>query len=73
MAWISCAKVGLNTKCKVLTMNGNKYRYNQLCIPAPPSSSALVVIYASETSHIPAGGKGEVAIQPFNQGGYGGM
>ena len=53
-------------------MNGNEYKYDQLSIAAPPTSSALVVIYASETSHIPAWGKGEVAIQPFDQGSAGG-
>ena len=72
MAWISKAKVGLNTERKVLNMNGNEYKYDQLSIAAPPTSSALVVIYASETSYIPAWGKGEVAIQPFDQGSAGG-
>lgn len=54
MAWILKAKVGLNTKRKVLTRNRKDYKYDQFSIPAPPFSLVLVVIYASETSHFPA-------------------
>lgn len=72
MAWILKVKVGLNNELKVLTMNGNEDNYDQLSIPAPLSSSALVTIYTRETSHISARGKEEVVIQPFDQEGVGG-
>lgn len=50
-------------------MNGRKITHDQIIIPAPSSSSALMTIYASETSHNHAWGKGKLAIQPFVQGG----
>lgn len=57
MAWISKAKNRVKTERKVLIMKGNKYNYSQLNITAHLTSSDLVTIYASETSHITAWGK----------------
>lgn len=53
-------------------INRNEYKYDQISILAPLPSSALVTIYASKTSNIPAWMKGKLVIQLFDQGDVGG-